>query len=70
MFHLKKESLYYVHSLCLYFWLKSLILQAGYVPQDQMNTSVIQDISADTLENKLLMISDIHVAIHSTEFIV
>lgn len=35
-----------------------------------MNTSLIQDISAGTLENKLLMISDIHVAVHSTEFIV
>lgn len=35
-----------------------------------MNTSLIQDVSASILENKLLMISDIPVAIHSREFTV
>jgi len=48
----------------------SLISQAGYVPQHQTNTILILHVSASSLENKLLMISDIPVAIHSGEFIV
>lgn len=39
MVHLQKAD--YTMSLCLHFWLKSLISQGEYVPQEQMNTSLI-----------------------------